>query len=1306
MSREARHMERERTGELSARYVTNDGNVENGRFLIGLKNVFSKCLPNMPKEYICRLIFERRHKSVVIVRNCHQVIGGITYRTFPGTPAGRLGEIAFCAVAQTLQVTGYGTRLMNWTKHYAREMDGLEAFLTYADNNAVGYFSKQNFTKVVTLEKEKWFGFIKDYDGGTLMECRIHPTLPYATFPEMLAKQRGALEGEVKRYTTGHVVHPGLPHWKEGGGLMPVDHIPGVMEAGWSLAAGMLYKTYQIAMDGKIYDPTEEHLYAFMDLLLRRAKRHADARPFLVPVPAEDVPDYYTIIVDPMDLGTMEERLRSRTYYNTLNMFAADFYKMVKNCQLYNGAQNPYFLAAKRLYEGFWATMRSSILPSLDAAGITMARSAVGRALGYPGQRIEAAALEAALQATLADLPFLAGRLGGIKWKLGTLAVVHTDGGAVLSVADAKDVTVAAAMAPAGWTQRGIAVASPAWPSYLEPMEVGGSMMSGKEPLLKVRLTKLSDGDILGVTYCHALFCGHRWPAFMAHLAERYREALGGSPADPAALLRPNDRTLFSAQHMATQLLGKGSSWEPPKERLLFSLAGLFGLLRLVHANAKEQRDLLLLHLPHSQVQALKAVAAKGNSDLVISTGDVVQATAGLVMHAALGLPLLPVEPKGMHVVMQVSLPAGTAQPADGDGVAAVQALAGAIRGAIAAFRSNPEEALTTLAHTQLMTEAPLRTLTHLARHLLPHIQSVTNYVPKQEPDAFTPCLGPARVPLRPGTRSRSARYALAQGERHHCRSRSRAAAPLHPTPLRPKRFNLQAHRPPTHVPSGVETTVMKVASEPVSLEVVKQTLIKPDTAGGGGGGDGGGAAERTALSSFDQTIVATAIGRALGYPGQRIDATTLEAALQATVTDLPFLAGRLGGMTGWKLGTLAVLHTGGGAVFSVAQAQDATVAAALAPAGWEQRGITISSPAWPFYLEPMEVDGSLLNGKEPLLKVRLTKLSDGDVLGVTYCHALFDRTRWPAFMAHLAERYRQAATGGAADPAVLLHPADRTLLSAEHMAKQLLGDGDTWQPPKLRVRSSCIAGTFRLACLMLGNAMQRRDLLLLHLPQQQIEALKATAAEGNPDQRISTGDAVQAATGLLVHAALGLPLLPLAPKSMAVLVQLPTPDGYFGNASRMLKISLPAGNAQPAEGDAAGALQALAGAIRRATAAFRSNPEEPLAALADNESLAGAPLLRMLAFLAQHRLPLISCVTNYVPKPEGTDLGLGQPATYDRELTYPLAREMAVIRPAVPPYSAGLFVQLCLAPRQVAALKSSALLAQLLPEASFVGVA
>ena len=33
--------------------------------------------------------------------------------------------------------------------------DGLEYFLTYADNAAVGYFEKQGFTKEVTMPRER-----------------------------------------------------------------------------------------------------------------------------------------------------------------------------------------------------------------------------------------------------------------------------------------------------------------------------------------------------------------------------------------------------------------------------------------------------------------------------------------------------------------------------------------------------------------------------------------------------------------------------------------------------------------------------------------------------------------------------------------------------------------------------------------------------------------------------------------------------------------------------------------------------------------------------------------------------------------------------------------------------------------------------------------------------------------------------------------------------------------------------------------------------------------------------------------------
>ena len=42
---------------------------------------------------------------------------------------------------------GYGTKLMNLLKRHA-VTEGVEYFITYADNYAIGYFKKQGFTKV------------------------------------------------------------------------------------------------------------------------------------------------------------------------------------------------------------------------------------------------------------------------------------------------------------------------------------------------------------------------------------------------------------------------------------------------------------------------------------------------------------------------------------------------------------------------------------------------------------------------------------------------------------------------------------------------------------------------------------------------------------------------------------------------------------------------------------------------------------------------------------------------------------------------------------------------------------------------------------------------------------------------------------------------------------------------------------------------------------------------------------------------------------------------------------------------------
>jgi histone acetyltransferase len=82
---------------------------------------------------------------------------------------------------------------MNYFKmHIKRTYPGMMYFLTYADNYAVGYFKKQvrtlyyacyfhpftwlalqGFSKEITLDRTIWAGYIKDYEGGTIMQVYI-----------------------------------------------------------------------------------------------------------------------------------------------------------------------------------------------------------------------------------------------------------------------------------------------------------------------------------------------------------------------------------------------------------------------------------------------------------------------------------------------------------------------------------------------------------------------------------------------------------------------------------------------------------------------------------------------------------------------------------------------------------------------------------------------------------------------------------------------------------------------------------------------------------------------------------------------------------------------------------------------------------------------------------------------------------------------------------------------------------------------------------------------------------------------------
>jgi histone acetyltransferase len=89
-------------GQIEFNVIKNDGNLRNLKLLTDLKNIIAKQLPKMPKEYIVRLVFDKKHESMIIKKNnVDKVIGGVCYR--PNYDQGFI-EIAFLAISSLEQV--------------------------------------------------------------------------------------------------------------------------------------------------------------------------------------------------------------------------------------------------------------------------------------------------------------------------------------------------------------------------------------------------------------------------------------------------------------------------------------------------------------------------------------------------------------------------------------------------------------------------------------------------------------------------------------------------------------------------------------------------------------------------------------------------------------------------------------------------------------------------------------------------------------------------------------------------------------------------------------------------------------------------------------------------------------------------------------------------------------------------------------------------------------------------------------------------------------------------------------------------
>ena len=333
----------ERTGEIEFRVVNNDGKRESTIILTGLKCIFQKQLPKMPKDYIARLVYDRTHISLAIVKKPLEVVGGISIRPFKGR---QFAEIVFCAISSDQQVKGYGAHMMNHLKDYVRATSDVMHFLTYADNYAIGYFKKQGFTKEITLDKPKWMGYIKDYEGGTIMQCTMVPHIRYLENGRMLLKQKEVVNAKIRAVSKSHVVHDPPTQWKNGVSRIDPMSIPAIKASGWSPD-----------MDELARAPKHGPNYNQLLHLLNDMQNNTNAWPFQQPVNKDEVQDYYEVIKEPMDLATMEEK-HEKDLYPGPEDFIRDSRLVFDNCRKYNNESTPYAKAATRLEKFMWQKIK------------------------------------------------------------------------------------------------------------------------------------------------------------------------------------------------------------------------------------------------------------------------------------------------------------------------------------------------------------------------------------------------------------------------------------------------------------------------------------------------------------------------------------------------------------------------------------------------------------------------------------------------------------------------------------------------------------------------------------------------------------------------------------------------------------------------------------------------------------------------------------------------------------------------------------------------------------------------------------
>ena len=216
----------------------------------------------------------------------------------------------------------------------------MEYFLTYADNYAIGYFQKQGFSKTISMSKERYMGYIKDYDGGTLMECYIHPGMDYTRVTETVRKQRAFIYDRVRQKSQSDQIYSGLELFNKGGRLPSLLDVPGVQVAGWNQQHIFEGKTERDR--GAALAKLQGTLKSLLEKVVKSFGNTSQIESANVLTPKA---------ANPMDLDTVTVRLNMKDppYYRNKEMMSTDLSLIASNWKEASTAGTVNFESAENL---------------------------------------------------------------------------------------------------------------------------------------------------------------------------------------------------------------------------------------------------------------------------------------------------------------------------------------------------------------------------------------------------------------------------------------------------------------------------------------------------------------------------------------------------------------------------------------------------------------------------------------------------------------------------------------------------------------------------------------------------------------------------------------------------------------------------------------------------------------------------------------------------------------------------------------------------------------------------------------------